>query len=328
MSSEDWQPASATSKSLFSLLPVVQHAACLEDQEHGPADVLLLHHCQDQGTNLRTLEGVRPDVVLEAHQQLLASHNLYSGVDPGEHLKGLENLLEDLVMTGVVTEDAQAQHTVYSVLVPDRPGLSPQTRQVLELGDLPLQLAAIYDPREEAGLQQAREVVITNQQWWHQRLANCQLEGPGDRPGLVLARVLEYVCQQAQFAGAGRMMDVPGSRGFLKKVRNDLDALVSWHGAPAFFFSASCPPLTDLAVATWVSHQAGLYGRKEQVWHVGLEQSLLTPLPGRQLVREDGGYFVHSWVENKVDSCPFHEFCSRRPVGDWRGRWVQLYNNL
>ena len=258
--------------------------------------------------------------MVQAHELLLASHSLYTGVPSGQHLHGLRELLQKLQHDGLVSREGPASAAVYSVVVPDRPGLNLQASQILWVGSVDKQLAAIYDPREEAGVQQEdREVAITPQQFWQTRLEHCLRDGPGSRPGLVLARTLEHVMHVSQFAGVARMKDIAGSNASLRKVKLDLRARVEWHGAPLFFFTATSNPKSPRVLATWVSHTAGLEGHKEQVWHVGSEQQLLTLLPGREQPREEGHYFVHCRSEEPGD-CPFHELCARRPVEEWRQR--------
>ena len=318
ISSEDWQPSRATTRTLFSPLLSPQTAASLWEQGHGPEDVLQLHHCPERPP-LRTLDNLRPNLVVQAQHLLLTSHPLYSNVLHNQHLRGLEDLLEALLQKGLASRHSVTQHQVYSVLVPDKPGLHPGTRHLPRVHDLTTKLCALYDLSREAGEEQeGREVPISSMQYWHQRLGNCQTEGPGDRPGLVLARTLDYVCQQSQFVGEARMMDIPGSTAFHRKARVDLNTIVRWLGPPTIFFSASFPPASDLSVATFVSHRAGVEGRQEQVWHVSSEQLLLTPLPGREVEGQDCLFYVHCRSRTKEDSCMFHQFCSRRPISIWR----------
>ena len=322
VASEDWQSGPlGTTKTMYLPLASPQIAASLMEQGHGPEDVLPLHYCPRQGTVLRTLDRVSPVHIVQAYNSLLASHPLYQGVNMNQHLRGLREMVEDLMRTGSVSKDLQTLPTMFSVVVPDQPGSSPEARQLLAVGSA--QLAALYDPRGEAMMEQeGREVAITPKEYWMQRLHSCHREGPGDRPGLVLARVLQFVQQQRELAGEARMMDILGSRGFLKKQKTEISGLVRWNGGPILFITCTQPtPSTcDLALSTWVSHEAGVRGKSEQVWHVESERELLNFLPGKAVNPDGGLFFVHSRINMREGSCPYHNFCDRTPVEEWRHR--------
>ena len=324
---EDFKQQPATTKILFTLLPVLQKAASLSDQGHSPQDVLQLRYVLEE-TLLRTGDSVRPDVVVEGYQRLMASHPLYAGLNHEVVLNYIREMLEEMVIEGSIAEDTPPSHSVYSVLVPDKAPVSPAARQILEVQDLPAALAALYDLRQEAGVDlQGREVPITPQQWIVQRLANAMTNGPMDRPGLVMAFAHQHVTKRIHSAGdQGRISLTcrPGTTDYHRKVKSDLATMARWNAPPHLHCSISFDPLSELMLATRISHDAGVEGREEQVWSRGSEQRRLTPRPGRDqdpgLLEQTPVFFVHCKTEQQNDSCPFHEFCDRQPAEGRRDR--------
>ena len=312
-------------KTLYFPLHVVANVASLWEQEQSPEQVVELHFQRDLETKLCTTERVRGELVEEAYQRLLVSHPLYSGLNVDTVMTSIRGSMEHLATSGLVSEeDPLAKERVYAVLIPDQPNLTSHQKQILQVGTLDSKLAAIYDPRGEGGVEhEDREVAITSQQWCQNRLANVRRDGPMDQAGLVLAFALQHSTQRIHSArdhGEAGLVDRVGTSAYYGRLRANLVALGRWQGPPMFYISVSSNTGSELMLANAVSHTAGVKGKEEKVWHRGSEQQLLTPRPGRE--QEDAGlqssYFVHCRSAQEEDSCPFHAFCSRRPLEEWR----------
>ena len=63
-------------------------------------------------------------------------------------------------------------------------------------------------------------------------------------------------------------------------------------------------------------------GRQEAVWHSEDEKGRLAVRPGREGPQGAAAtnYWVHCRTEVADSSCPFHQFCHRRDLEEWRER--------
>ena len=305
--------------------------ARLQLQDMSPEEVLNLHYRRDLETLPCTTDRVRGELVEEVYERLLATHPAYRTMNNPYVKASIRDSLETMVTRGLVSEDdPPARAKLYSVLMPDQHYLSLRQRQILTVGALDTKLAPIYDPRGVAGVEQeGREVPITTSQWCKQRLGHVRRDGPMDRPGPVLALALQHTTSRIHSArdqGEGGLVDRPGTRAFHQRVRSKLETQAQWHGPPTFFISVSPDGKSEMMLANWVSHNARVQGRAEQVWHRGSEEQMLTARLGREENEQQGHllerspFFVHCKVGERESSCPFHLYCSRRPLEEWRQR--------
>ena len=324
---QEGQPPPPTTKTLFVPLPNIVHVTKLGEQEQSLKQVLELYFQRDLETVLCTRDRVRMELVEEVYLRLLASHPLYSDLHQPTVMASIRDELEFMVIRGLVSEeDSSAKDRVFSVLMPDRPDLNHEQRQIIEVTSLDSKLAAVFDPRGEAGVvQEGREVPITPQQWSQHRLAHARRDGPMNHPGLVLALALQHTTQRIHSAsglGQAGLVNRVGTSSYYQGLRAKIETLGRWEGPVTFSISCSFDPYSEIMLATWMSHTAGVEGRQEQIWHRGSGQQLLTLRPGRQLEENglQGFYFVHCVSEEQDDSCPFHPYCFRQPVKEWRNR--------
>ena len=324
---QEGEPLPVLTKTLFFPLSSVEDVASLGQQEQSPEQVLDLHFRRDLDTLPCTDERVRGELVEEAYQRLGLSHPLYSGLSMDIVMTSIRGSMEHLTTMGLVSEeDPPARERVFSVLIPDHAHLTSHQKQILKVDAIDSKLAAIYDPHGEGGVEQeGREVAITLQQWCQHRLAHVRRDGPMDQPSLVLAFTNHHTTQRINSArdhGEAGLEDIVGTSAFYGRHRANLVAMDRWKGPAMFFISASFDPHSEVMLATWVSHTAGVDGKEEKVWHYGSEKQLLAPRLGRE--QEEAGlqssYYVHCRSEQEEDSCPFHPYCSRRPLGEWRER--------
>ena len=324
---QDSQPPPDCTKTLLFPLPVVTDVARLGEQEQSPEQVLHLHYQRNLETLPVTGDRVRAELVEEAYEILLATHPLYNDLHQPTVMASIREDLETMVVTGLVSEeDPPPTQRVFSVLMPDSWYLSPHQKQILGVEALDTKLAAIYDPRREAGVdQEGRLVPITFRDWCEQRLANVHRDGPMNHPEVVLGLGLQHTTKylyNARDLGEVGMVSRPGTSSYYHGLHGNLTTMRKWLGPPYFFISASFDPTSKLMLSTWVSHTAGVEGRQEKVWHVGSEQQLLTLRPGRE--EEDihigDVFYVHCRSNVEDDSCPYHRFCCRRPLEEWRVR--------
>ena len=325
MREDEGQPPPASTKTLFFPRSLVNDVDRLGVQEESPEQVLDIHFRRNLETLPYTNERVRAELVTETYEVLLATHPLYRDLHQPTCMASIMEIMERMVVLGlVVEEDPPASNRLYSVLMPDRCPLNPHQSQILNVRALDTKLAAIYDPRGEAKVeQQDREVGISLLQWCEQRLVNVRRDGPMNQPGVVLALALQHSTQRLSTGLPGQGLENrPGTSYYHKGLRGKMETLGWWLGPPTFSVSVSFDPSSERMLSTWISHTAGVEGRMEKVWHVGSEQERLTLRPGK--VQEhaslQGLYSVHCRSEVEDDSCPFHTFCSRRPVEEWRNR--------
>ena len=321
------QPPLAISKTLLfprSLVPIV---ARLGEQEESPHQVLDLHYRRNLETLPCITDRVRAELVEESYEILLESHPLYRDLHRPTVMTSVRESMEDMVTMGLVTEeDPPTTQRVHSILMPDWWNLIPHQTQILEVQALDSKLAPIFDPRGEAGVdQEDRLLPITLQDWCEQRLANVRRDGPMDQADVVLALGLQHTTRylhDARNVGEVGLVSRPGTSSYYRGLHYNLTTMRQWLGPPHFFISASFDPTSKLMLSTWVSHTAGVEGKQEKVWHVGSERQLLALRPGREqenMEREET-FYVHCRSEVEDDSCPYHNFCCRQPVEEWRVR--------
>ena len=126
----------------------------------------------------------------------------------------------------------------------------------------------------------------------------------------------------------------PGTSPFLARVKEELAAMLRWHGPAFMWLTCSANTSTEDALGTWLSHLAGREGRKLQVWHVADEVARLTPLQSQDS-QDDGSskFFVHQQGEEEEEgeeeqeggegrSCPYHPSCTRTPLEAWTARFT------
>ena len=321
------QPPPGSHKTLFFPRSLVSDAARLGEQEESLDQVLDLHFRRNLETLPCTSDRVRAELVEEAYEVLLGSHPLFRDLHQARCMVSIKEIMEWMVVRGmVVEEDPPTSQRVFSVLMPDHCPLSPHQKQILGVQALDAKMAPIYDPRGEAQVEQeGRPVQINLQQWCEQRLANVRRDGPLDQPGLLLAMALQHCTQRLFTALPGQGGENrPGTSCFYQGLRGKLVTLREWLGPPTFSLSVSFDPNSELMFSTWVSHTAGVEGKQEKVWHVGSEQQQLHLRPGKEQenARLQGPYTVHCRSQMEDDSCPFHTFCSRRTLEEWRERWA------
>ena len=317
----------AWNKTLFCPLPVVRDVARLGEQEQSPREVLDLHYRRNLEILPCTDDRVRAELVEESYEVLLATHPLYRDLNQPAVMTSIREDMEVLVIMGLVSEeDPPATLRTYSVLMPDQCLLSAEQRQILGVRELETKLGAIYDPRGEAGVdQEGRIVQITLQDWCVQRMANVRRDGPMNQASVVLALGLQHTTRylhDARNMGEVGLVSRPGTSPYYRGLHFKLNTMRQWLGPPQFFISASFNSTSKLMLSTWVSHTAGVEGKQEKVWHVGSERQLLALRPGRGQENVDMGdfFYVHCRSEVEDDSCPYHTFCCRRPVEEWRVR--------
>ena len=317
-------PPPSCSKTLLYPLKTMVSVARLQEQEQSPEQVLDLHYRRDLETLPCTSDRVRGELVVEAYDRLLTSHPVYHGLNRAVVMASLQDSMDYLVIRGLVSEeDPPAMGRVFSIFMPDTPHLSPHQRQILKLDSLDTKLAALFDPSGEARLEQDREVPINLQQWCQQRLQHVRRDGPMDRPGLVLSLALQHCTERIDtVVGEAGLQNRPGTSSFHGGTRARMVSQCRWQGPPTFAISISFNPKSEVMVSNWVAHSAGVAGRQEKVWHRASEQQWLTPRPGREqdVTQLQGSMFVHCETQQLEDSCPFHAYCDRRSLEDWRER--------
>ena len=321
------QPPPALTKTMF--FPV--NVASLGEQEMSPEEVLDLHYRRDLETLPCTTDRVRGELVEEAYQRLLDGHPPYGGLNLDIVTRSIHESMEHLVVMGLVSEeDTPTRERVFSTLMPDQANLSSHQRQILEVGALASKIAPLYDVRGEAGVEQeGREVELNLEQWCQHRLGHVRRDSLMDQPGVVLALALQHSAKRIHSArdqGEARLVNRPGTSAYYSQVRANLVTLGCWLGPATFFISRSFNPFSEVMLAAWCSHTAGVEGKVEKVWHLGSEQQLLTLRPGRELENTGhlGVYYVHCRSQVEEDSCPFHTWCSRKPLEEWRERYVSI----
>ena len=322
-------------------------------QPKGPCSVedVLALHLQPPGHQML----LREEETLAAHGVLLDHHPDYQ---PGKEAAviymndALRNLLdqsegiEEVMGAGAVGQADDLNHftlwgprlaNLYSTVLPwKEPQLSEAALQLLQVPDLEAHLAAILDPRKQAGIvlqregaRVQREVPISLSSWVSQRVAHIHRAGPANQPVLLLALLHVLQAEQMQplitrgqtgLAGprSAWLSKLPGSYAYLQSKREDLAALRRWIGPPIFSTTLSMSAASPDLLATAVSHEAGLEGRYEEVWHVRDERERLHPRAGKAEPAVTEAYIIHTRSRIEDDSCPYHPYCARTPLEDKR----------
>ena len=338
-------------KSIFLPLDDIQNVPSIAHVIRDPEGILALHVTpQDEGPV------VRLEVVLEAVEHLLQFHpaypkNDYVQLEYKEYMKDTLNDLGVCLPVDETTRDPNNDTEVadhFSSFGPNIPVLQgvvlPWGKAVLSASDLKIldvvrlesQIAAIYDREEAAGVTRLREVPVSLQAWTKQRLMNVHRKGPGNNANVLFSLLLQLDTEHVRShiirgqTMEGRSPDTwlighPGSKAYYWKRERDLEAESSWRGPPVVFLSLSTNAGTKDALGTWVSHQAGMEGNDQQVWHTGHERARLTLRMGRMQPSGSMGHYVHTRTEVEDDTCPFHLFCSREPLENWRERCVSFF---
>ena len=286
---------------------------------------------------------LRADEILAAHGILLQHHPDYERGREAADIymeDALRNLLNHLDMYGIVEvmgagavgQAGDLNHftlwgprlaNLYSTVLPwKEPQLPAATLQLLQMPGLEAQLAAILDPLKQGGIAVQREVPISLSAWVRQRVAHIHRAGPANQPVLLLA--LLHVLQaeqiqplitrgQAGLAGppSAWLSKLPGSYAYLQSKREDLAALRRWLGPPFLSLTFSMSAATTDLLGTAVSHQAGVEGRQEEVWHVESERERLETRAGKAEPAFTGAYFLHTRSDLEDDNCPYHLHCAR-----------------
>ena len=324
------QPRPAGSKTLFVPMAKIVDVAGLQDQEMSPEEVLDLHYRRDLETLPCTTDRVRGELVEELYELLLPTHPAYRTLPQPTVMASIRASMETMVTMGLVSEeDPPPRQRQYSVLMPDQHYLTSHQRQILRVRALDTKLGAVYDLEGVAGVEQeGREVPITSWQWAKQRLGHVRRDGPMDQPGLVLALALQHTTARIHSArdlGEDSLVDRPGTRAYHRRVLSKLVTQGQWHGPTTFSISVAPDGKSEIMLANWVSHDARVHGRAEQVWHRGSEQQLLTRRPGKEQEEQEdphlqGSFFVHCKVMQRESSCSFHFHCHRESVEERRER--------
>ena len=294
---------------------------------------------------------LRMEETLTAHRQLLDKHPRYDETSRDVVEDYMQSELDEVVGLdrgyGVVevlhVQPGQQQEldwfttmgpklrTLRSTLLPwSKPFLSAAAKALLQrMPGLEAVVAGWLDMKEEAGVGKEREVALSLQGWIRSRLGHIHRSGPANQPGLLLLLLQLFQSGRLQNAiEAGRrigshsdtwLQAVSGTKAYLKKLRKDLAVLRKWLGPACWFITSSLSMATMDLLGTFVSHQAGVEGRKESVWHSVDEWKRLSPREGRAEPRDEG-YWVHQASEVEDDTCPFHHKCARISLESWRER--------
>ena len=327
------------SKNLLLPLSEVRDVRGLADCSRPPEELQAMH-CRPQGHLAR----VRAGPVVEAWEMLLEHHSLYRTINPLGREVALDFMVETVGGMQVAQElmeggDNQVnffnkagfhmKELLSIVLQTKRPIIPAGEKKMLRISNLTDKLYGIFDIQMEAGPGVTREVPITQVQWQQHILSNVQRSGPANCASFLLSSLLRYeterltnIMEWAQTSGGSmgshHLMSHQGSDAYYSKIGKDLETLHKWRGPAAYNLTLSMSVGTADLLGTRVSHQAGVEGREEQVWHSTTEQEHLTLRPGKEL--PPSGFFVHTRTSVKSDSCPYHCFCSRTPLDDRKAR--------
>ena len=300
---------------------------------------------------------LRPYETLAAHSILLNHHPDYQRGREAADIymeDALRNLIDQLDLHGLVEimgavaggQEGDLNHftlwgprlsNLYSTVLPwKEPQLPAATLQLLQMAGLESQLAPLLDPFMTAGVivqregaRVPREVPISLSSWVRQRLGHIHRAGPANQPVLLLALLHVLQAQQMQplitrgqagLAGppSAWLSKLPGSHAYLQSKREDLAALRRWLGPPFLSLTFSMSAATTDLLGTAVSHQAGVEGRQEEVWHVESERERLETRAGKAEPAFTGAYFLHTRSSLEDDNCPYHSHCARTPLEERR----------
>ena len=287
---------------------------------------------------------IRTDLVVEVFQKLLEDHPLYNLHDQNAATEAIRDVLFSVFSTrpdeiansgtGQPSKEHQGERdhftrhcpfidVIHSVILPDSEAVPACAEQLITLNDLMTRVGgAVYDLLDRAGHNTARNKEIQETDWVIQRLRHVHRNGLLNHPLLVFSILLkqEFRKLQSNLSFSGSLRRVAGSSQYYQQIAEDIAALDVWFGIPLFSVTASLNAVSDVPLATWVSHNAGTAGRPTQVWHKSSEGEELVLLPGREQPEEEvDTYFVHK-KEDGATSCPFHVDCERMPVSVHRNR--------
>ena len=334
-------------KSIFLPLEDIQNVPTIAHVNRDPEGILALHARPRHEAPV-----VRPEVVLEAIDHLLQCHPSYPKNDDVqlEYKEYMKDTIQDLDV--FLTEDERTSEqgndtevldhfssfgpnipVLQGVVLPwGKALLSASDLQILHVAGLVSQIAAIYDLEDTAGVAAQREVPLSLQGWINQRLNNVHRLGPGNNAMVLFSLLLQLDIEGVRShiirgqAMEGRspetyLLTHPGTKSYYWKRDQDMQAETLWRGPPIVFLSLSTNAGTNDALGTWVSHKAGVEGKDVQVWHTGDERARLTVRMGRTQPSAVQDHFVHSRTQVQDDTCPFHLYCSREPLENWRERY-------
>ena len=308
-----------------------------------------------------TLPVLRADRVLLAMERLLSSHPRYKATTPAVEAVMMKDLSD-----GIDSEERQQPrrvvqgpslpldhfttcgprlHTLHGLLLPWRKARqSSPAANLLQIPEVMAEVAALYDLQGEAEVGREREEPLTLLQWAQQRLGHVHRGGLGSQASLVMAllfladsqRMAEVIAagRARQEAGEGGderswLVRTPGTAPYLAWVRQELEAMLRWHGPVAYFMTFTLNTASSDLMGCWVVHEAGKEGRSAAVWHREEEVARLHLRQGQASPGEEGGkFYVHQeGGEGEGEeggeeewSCPYHPNCSRTPLEDWRAR--------
>ena len=294
---------------------------------------------------------LRMEETLAAHAQLLDNHPRYEEASREVVEDYLQAALEEVAGLdhglGVVevlnlgpgqqqeldwfTTMGPKLRTLSSTVLPwSEPFLSAAAKALLQrMPGLEAMVAGWLDVKEEAGVGKEREVALSLQGWIQSRLGHIHRSGPANQPGLLLLLLqlfqsgrLQHAIENGRRIGSPSdtwLRDVSGTKAYMERLQRELAVLRKWLRPACWFITSSQSTATRDLLGTFVSHQAGVEGRRESVWHSVDEWKKLTPREGREEPVEEG-YWVHQASEVENDSCPFHPKCARISLEAWRER--------
>ena len=346
-------------------------AAWLKDYEGTADSVTWPHMVEDSGP----VPVLREGVLTELFEGLLHNHNLYSNFDRDRALDSLVSVLRSVTNNETARLSASQPEIIvgeplgdhftsrgptvypylYSVLVPDKKiEESMNTFEWLaEDEDLLVRIgAAAYDLHNEAGLSVEREVPLSRKEWIQHHISHVHRQGLVNQPSLIMAMFLQQVAKTIRndFPITGSLARVPGSTECNRIIHSQMTAWYNWFGAPAFFFTMSLNASTEIYLATWISHEAGLTEERVEVWHTESELKLLQLLPGCAHPVGPGAYFTHKPFQSSAEhlsrsssaehlgrgssaehlgrgSCPYHPMCNRDTIELYRDRYKQAMSS-
>ena len=302
------------------------------------------------------LPPIRVELTVQVFKLLLQYHPLFQVDDKPSAANGMRNVLLKILASleagrvppphpppsqpDVVPVPPTVNHFaawgpitdhLYSLMLPDSNVVPEGATDVEEMEDLIDRIGgAVFDMFSQTGQHRPRTVLLKPGEWIQHHLAHIERQGVADQPVLVMAMALQQELKRIRqtLICNNSLMQVVGSSSYYKKVCDNMMAWDNWFGSPLLFVTITLNADTEIYLATWVSHQAGLEGKPVQVWHRGTERERLHLLEGRVEPNEPGLYFTHTKIEagtaGALSSCPYHKGCSRDSVEAYRGRWEHV----